>query len=323
MDDHQFTDEENESVEELSTVCSQIVLKMSVFDSYWETWYFVVCEQTCSWGHKVENILCQTLGAFDLTHSSYKWIPVILLCGKHGTPMQIRIVSRPWFCRRPWRLKINIKKNSLHFRKPNLCANKLDVQETDFSLTHSSTEAELISLDAGLRMDGIPALDLWDLAIEIFHSVPNRTNGCKREPWGNPSAVVKPVIIKNRSPTMRHVSRTHRVALDGLFDMINLDRKIQIRHIDTKHQLASRHFDQKEFHTWWAEQSSTLFQYQPFQLHWRTKNFSLMSSSTVAKRIQDQKEEEESAVSKSRPAAMNLSCFIATRSSTTSSPIVS
>ena len=26
-----------------------------------------------------------------------------------------------------------------------------------------STESEIISLDAGLRLDGIPALDLWDL----------------------------------------------------------------------------------------------------------------------------------------------------------------
>ena len=37
---------------------------------------------------------------------------------------------------------------------------------------------------------------------------------------------------------MRHVSRTHRVALDWLFDRINLDSEIQIKYIDTKHQLA-------------------------------------------------------------------------------------
>ena len=46
------------------------------------------------------------------------------------------------------------------------------------------------------------------------------------------------MIIKGRSPTMRHVSRTHRVALDWLFDRINLNHKIQIKHIDTKNQLA-------------------------------------------------------------------------------------
>ena len=50
-------------------------------------------------------------------------------------------------------------------------------------------------------------------------------------------AVIK-MKIKGRSPTMRHVSQTHRVALDWLFDRINLDPKIQIRYMDTKHQLA-------------------------------------------------------------------------------------
>ena len=37
---------------------------------------------------------------------------------------------------------------------------------------------------------------------------------------------------------MRHVSRPHRVALDWLFDRINLDSKIQIKYFDTKNQLA-------------------------------------------------------------------------------------
>ena len=46
------------------------------------------------------------------------------------------------------------------------------------------------------------------------------------------------MILKGRSPTMRHVSRTHRVALDWLFDRINLDPRIQIKYIDTKNQLA-------------------------------------------------------------------------------------
>ena len=37
-------------------------------------------------------------------------------------------------------------------------------------------------------------------------------------------AVIK-MTGKGRSPTMRHVSRTHRVALDWLFDRINLDHQ--------------------------------------------------------------------------------------------------
>ena len=48
------------------------------------------------------------------------------------------------------------------------------------------------------------------------------------------------MIIKGRSPTMRHVSRTHRVAPDWLFDRINLDPQIQIKNVDTKNQLADK-----------------------------------------------------------------------------------
>ena len=36
------------------------------------------------------------------------------------------------------------------------------------SVSHSSTESEIISLDAGLRLDGIHALDLWDLIVFVL-----------------------------------------------------------------------------------------------------------------------------------------------------------
>ena len=58
------------------------------------------------------------------------------------------------------------------------------------------------------------------------------------------------MIIKGRSPTVRHVSRTHRVALGWLFDRINLDPNIQICYIDTKNQhadmLTKRNFTRDE-----------------------------------------------------------------------------
>ena len=37
--------------------------------------------------------------------------------------------------------------------------------------SHSSTESEIISLDTGLRLDGLPALELWDLIVSVFGSV--------------------------------------------------------------------------------------------------------------------------------------------------------
>ena len=36
------------------------------------------------------------------------------------------------------------------------------------AISHSSAEAEVISLDAGLRMEGIPALVLWDQLLEVL-----------------------------------------------------------------------------------------------------------------------------------------------------------
>ena len=72
-------------------------------------------------------------------------------------------------------------------------------------------------------------------------AVPSNVQSARQEAllyvFEDNEAVIK-MIIKGRSPTERHVSRTHRVALDWLFDRINLDSKIQIRYIDTKNQLA-------------------------------------------------------------------------------------
>ena len=100
-------------------------------------------------------------------------------------------------------------------------------------------------------------------------------------------SVIK-MITKSRSPTMWHVSRTHRAALDWLFDKIHLDPKIQIR-FDTKHQLADMltkgNFKRDEWNN-----LIHLFNISHFSSTCCTKNFSLISCSTMGKRIQDQKE---------------------------------
>ena len=89
------------------------------------------------------------------------------------------------------------------------------------SVSHSSTEAEIISLDAGLRMDGIPALILWDLVIEVFHSVPNNTDGPKRELRGNPSAIIKS-NMHNPIP----IKRTNVIPTNTLHPTKNADSSV-------------------------------------------------------------------------------------------------
>ena len=173
----------------------------------------------------------------------------------------------------------------MHFRKSNILCHSVGCARNRHQF-HS--EVEVISLDAGLRKDGIPALDLWDLVMEVFRSSPNQlkenpnveykgnilrntpsnkhtqnqtnvpiqqdtlelsnvdnvSSNAKSSLFGamfcifeDNEAVIR-MIMEGRSPTMRHVSRTHRVALDWLFDRINLDSKIQIRYIVAKHQIA-------------------------------------------------------------------------------------
>ena len=51
----------------------------------------------------------------------------------------------------------------------------------------------------------------------------------------------EPVIkisIKRRWPQLKHVPRTHRIDLDWIFDRINEDPGVNIRHVGTKNQLA-------------------------------------------------------------------------------------
>ena len=76
-------------------------------------------------------------------------------------------------------------------------------------------------------------------------------------------AVIK-MIIKGRSPTMRHVSRTHRVALDWLFDRINLE-PTDPNQVHRHQKSTRRHANQGKFHVCFLN-ISHLFQF--YKLFW-------------------------------------------------------
>ena len=50
------------------------------------------------------------------------------------------------------------------------------------SVSHSSTESEIISWDARLRLDGVPALDLWDLIVAVLHGNTYQNDQVRRDP---------------------------------------------------------------------------------------------------------------------------------------------
>ena len=202
-------------------------------------------------------------------------------------------------------------------------------------------------MDTGLRSDGLPALELWDLIVSVLgnisrvsdgsakpdndvhkhhkshnkidvtrniDAVPSNVQSARQEAllyvFEDNEAVIK-MIIKGRSPTMRHVSRTHRVALDWLLDRINLDPKIQIKYIDTKNQLADILTEGNFTRDEWNH-LLTLFNISHFS--------STACTAAMAKRAQ-QGSGEERVTAKSRPM-MNLTARMppVVSSSTSSNP---
>ena len=108
----------------------------------------------------------------------------------------------------------------------------------------------------------------------------------------------KPVIkmiIKGRSPTMGHVSRTHRVALDWLFDRFNLDSKIPIKYVDTKNQLADI----------LTKGNFTRDEWNPLLCLFNISHFSSTNCSEVMSKRTQKDSGEERVTAKSRPM-MNL-----------------
>ena len=249
IDDHHFKEEEIKSVGELPHVCFQIVLKYLYFarigrpDILWSvnklarsiTKWTKACDKrlnrliskilhTCEYKQycHVGNTAKQCrLGLFqdsdfagDLEDSKSTSGGTLCVLGSHT------FVPISWMCKK------------------------------QTAVSHSSTESEIISLDTGLRLDGLLALELWDLIVSALgnvsrisdrsekpesdehkhhkshnkidvtrdiDAVPSNVQSARQEAllyvFEDNEAVIK-MIIKGRNPTMRHVSRNHRVALD-------------------------------------------------------------------------------------------------------------
>ena len=170
IDDHHFKEEAMTSVGELSQVCSQIVLKCLYLarigrpDILWSvnklarsiSKWTKACDKrlnrlisyihhTC--GHKqycnVGNTAKQCrLGLFqdsdiagDLEDSQSTSGGTLFIFGSHT------FLPISWMCK----------------------------EQT--AVSHSSTESEIVSLDTGLRLDGLPALELWDLIVSVFGNI--------------------------------------------------------------------------------------------------------------------------------------------------------
>ena len=170
IDDHHFKEEEMKSVGDLSNTRSQIVLKYFYLtrigrpDIPWSankparsitkwtkardkrlnrliSYIHHTCEykQYCHVGNTAQHC---TLGLFqdsdfagDLEDSKSTSGGTLCVFGRHT------FVPICWMCKK------------------------------QTSVSHSSTESEIISLDTGLRLDGLLALELWDLIVSVLENV--------------------------------------------------------------------------------------------------------------------------------------------------------
>ena len=68
------------------------------------------------------------------------------------------------------------------------------------SVSHSSTESGIISLDIGLRLDGLLALKVWDLIISVLGNashVPERSGHPDGETYKRQKSQKKIDVIKD------------------------------------------------------------------------------------------------------------------------------
>ena len=111
------------------------------------------------------------------------------------------------------------------------------------SVSHSSTESAMISLDAGSRMDGLPALDLWDIVIQLLRSpqtnkklsIAASGNGSVTTASGNRTSEIPKVHQSNKNQKEHPAAGNGNVrSVDQLSQMGHVTSKIQSSQGDSK-----------------------------------------------------------------------------------------
>ena len=169
------------------------------------------------------------------------------------------------------------------------------------SVSYGSTESEVISLDAGLRLNGLPALELWDLITSVLGNMTQTTEKperpvivvkSQRYQKGNESAEyywlcsLKRTVFASRSFVVcvwwhrssdqdYHKKKTSRneTCFKGpkscawLVVRSNWRGPKKPNPVHRLHKPTRWHSNRRKFQTWWVESFVVLVQYQPFQFY--------------------------------------------------------
>ena len=196
LGDHQFKKEELEIVWEFSKVCSQIVLTclcvagMVGFDIFCSvnTFAQVVTQWTRAFDQRLACLISYIHRTSDNRHC----------CHVGNTAQGCRLGLFQY-----WDFDGDFE-DCKYISDWILCifGNRAFVLMgwKQISVSHSSSESEVISLNAGPRTDGLFLVDLWDLVLEVLHSsknLPVRWDQTREDTNGNTNTKTKKHVIRD------------------------------------------------------------------------------------------------------------------------------
>ena len=168
LDDHQFMQEELKPVGELSEVCSQIVLKCLFLarigrpDILWSV--HKLARSVTKWTKACDRRLARLTSYIHHTNDFRQYC--------HVGVTRLSIADWVLFQDSDFAADLEDSKSTSGgvlciFGSRTFVPISWTCKKQS-SVSHRSAESQIISLDSGLRMDGLLALDLWDMVIEVL-----------------------------------------------------------------------------------------------------------------------------------------------------------
>ena len=170
IDDHHFKEEDTKSVGELSNTCSQIVLKCLYMarigrpDILWSG--NKLARSITKWTKACDKRLNLLISYIHHTCEYKQYCHV----GNTGKQCRLGLFQDSDFA--------GEFEDSKSTSGGTLCVYGSHtfvpiswMCKKQTAVSHSSTESEIISLDTGLRLDGLPALELWDLIVSVLGNI--------------------------------------------------------------------------------------------------------------------------------------------------------
>ena len=86
------------------------------------------------------------------------------------------------------------------------------------AVSHSSTESEIISLDTELRLDGLPAVELWDLIVSVLGNVSDRSGQLDSDVHKRHKSHKKIDVMEDIDSVLSNVESVRQEALLYVFE---------------------------------------------------------------------------------------------------------